>query len=106
MSETEFRALIQEFIRDGLAELAPHDREWATARLIEPRRIEVVLETGGAPETELMWLVTDFVGDDRDDYRIVYDDALSTFGLILPGRDGRPVLIGLHGDFAQTVRGL
>jgi len=38
-----------------------------------------------------MWLVTDFVGGDRTDYRIVYDDALSTFGLVSPGRDGRPV---------------
>ena len=99
-------SFIEELVRDGLAELTPAEQAWASARLVPPRRAEVVLSDGTSETTEEMWLVTDFVGDDRTDYRIVYDDALSTFGLITPGRDGRPVLIGLYGDFAETVRGL
>jgi len=58
---------------------------------VPPRRTEVVLTDGASETLEEMWLVTDFVGGDRTDYRIVYDDALSTFGLVSPGRDGRPV---------------
>lgn len=71
-----------------------------------PRRIGVVFTDGTAESIEEMWLVTDLIGGDQPGYRIVYDDALSTFGLVSPGRDGRPVLIGLYGGFAETVRGL
>jgi hypothetical protein len=106
MTDTEFIAVIREFVAEGLAELAGEDRAWAERRIVEPRPIEVFMQVGETERAETMWLVTDFADGDREDYRLVYDPALITFGLITTGLHGRPVLIGLYGDFAETVRGL
>ena len=105
-SHADFIESIQQFVADGLAELDAQERAWAERHIVEPRPIEVAVPDGGAESTETMWLVTDFVGGDSEVYRIVYDPALTTFGLISPGAHGRPVLIGLYGDFAETVRGV
>lgn len=58
MSDEEFGASIVDLVREGLAELAPDEHAWASARLVPPRRIEVVLKDGTSETTEEMWLVT------------------------------------------------
>jgi hypothetical protein len=106
MSNREFEDSIRQFVADGLSELDGEDRAWAERRIIPPRPIDVAILNGEEVTVEAMWLVTDFVDDDLQDYRLVFDPALTTFGLITPGPTGQPVLIGLYGAFAETVRGL
>ena len=107
MTETEYLEVIRDSVRDGLSDLNPHDHEWASRRLVEPQPIQVVFPGASEGEsTETVYLVTDFVDGDTEDYRVVYDPALITFGLIHHDRQGREVLLDLHGDFAQTVRSL
>jgi len=106
MTDTDFVATIQQFVEDGLAQLNGEERAWAARHIVEPRPIEVSFPGDQAETIETVWLVTDFVDGDLQDYRIIYDPALIVFGLIRPDSRGRPVLIGLYGDFAETVRGL
>jgi hypothetical protein len=107
MTEIEYLEVIRDFVREGLSDLDPHDDEWASRRLVDPRPIQVVFPGGSEGEsTETVYLVTDYVDGDTEDYRVVYDPALITFGLIQHDRQGREVLLGLYGDFAQTVRSL
>ena len=103
MSDEEYLDVIREFVREGLDALDPPSRAWAEARVVDPRPWPVFIN-GEPARTETFYLVTDNVG--HEDYRVVYDPALITFGLIQESKDGRDVLIGLYGTFADAVRGM
>jgi hypothetical protein len=105
MSDREFADVIRDFVCEGLEALAPSERAWAAARIIDPHPIDVHLDAP-SDEVETLWLVTDNVEGEAEDYRVIYDPALSTFGLIAPRAGGGSVLIGLYGGFADAVSGM
>ena len=106
MTDKDLEDRIRRFVAEGLSELDGEERTWAERRIVAPRPIDVAILNGQKQTIETMWLVTDFVDGDSQDYRIVFDSESTTFGLINPRPTGQPVLIGLYGDFAATVRGL
>jgi hypothetical protein len=48
-----------------------------------------------------LWLVLEEFPDEKDGYKIVYDDRRDMFGLAISGST-RPVLIGYYGTFRET----
>ena len=106
VTDAEFLAFIRGLVAEGLAELEGDDRAWAARRVVEPRTIEVTFPDP-ANSVETMWLVTECAPGDPAEHRIVYDPARVTFGIIEAGppKSQRPVLVGLYGDFAETVQG-
>ena len=103
MSDEEYLDVIREFVREGLDALDPPSRAWAEARVVDPRPWPVFIN-GEPARTETFYLVTDNVG--HEDYRVVFYPARITCGRIQEYKDGRDVLIGLYGTFADAVRGM
>lgn len=109
-------------VGSSMPELDPHLHAWARAHLVEPRRIELFMQDRG---TRLFWLVTDHVGSDDANCRVVYDPHLDRFGLeftlvleaveVSPGAyrqtrypAGRSDFLGVYdsGSFADAVKAL
>lgn len=96
---------IRALVETGLPALAPHLRTWAQEHLVPLR--PVVLYSGPDTESvETVWLVTDRTSERDSGYRIIFDPAESAFGLEVTTLEGRAILLGLYGTFAETVNGM
>jgi hypothetical protein len=60
------------------------------------------------PPAIRLWLVLEEVPEERNGYKIVYDEESGMFGLAVPPVPGkcRDVFIGFYGDFLETYRNM
>ena len=92
-------------VNRGLAELKPHLRLWAENHIINPRRIELSLDPDGMASVEL-WLVTDHTGHEDSSSRVVYDEAIESFGLEQTLNTGVEWYMGPYGSFSECVENM
>ena len=92
---------IQAKVADGLAGLAPHLQSWLHEHLIEPRQVQLAMDPKGTSFKHL-WLITNHVGENDSNCRIVYDDEADAFGLECTVEPGVEWYIGNYGSFAET----
>lgn len=96
---------IRALVEAGLSDLAPHLRTWVQEHLIPPYPVALYSSPDGE-SVETLWLVTDHTGERDSGYRIIFDPAKSAFGLEVTTVEGRALLLGLYGTFAETVEGM
>lgn len=81
-------------------------RAWAEAHLIPPRLVELAGDPDGKTRV-LVWLVTDHVGREDANYRVVYDPDAAAFGLEMTLSSGMQWYMGPHeGGFADVIEGM
>ena len=97
------RALIERQIAGEWKPESGHRLDLRTC-LVEPKRKTMEVLVGNERRTDDLWLVLEErPGEDQRGYRIVYDEVAEEFGLAIDGRGDRLVVIGLYGDFMQTL---
>ena len=96
---------IKSQVEESLSKLPPHLREWAEKHLITPRSIELSLDENGKTY-ETFWLVTDHVGFEDGNYRVVYDTKKKSFGLECTLQDGVNWYMGKYEDFAEAIKNM
>ena len=96
---------IQAKVSDGLTGLAPHLQSWLHEHLIEPRQVQLATDAEGTSFKQL-WLITNHVGKNDSNCRIVYDDETDAFGLECTVEPGVEWYMGNYGSFAETVENI
>lgn len=72
--------------------------------LLEPKK-QRFLNSHNDNEPEDLWLVFEEGPNLGEGYKIVYDEELNLFGLAVNGVH-EPVLVGLYGNFLETLRSM
>ena len=92
-------------VREDLLSLKSHLRSWAQQHLIQPRKINLSLDSEGNASKDF-WLVTDHNGQDDSSYRVVYDNGEQVFGLEVTLDTGIEWYMGGYGTFAEAVENM
>jgi hypothetical protein len=92
-------------VQESLPSLKPHLRSWAQQHLIQPRKINLSIDSDGNTSKDF-WLVTDHNGKDDSSYRVVYDADEKIFGLEVTLETGIEWYMGAYGTFAEAVENM
>lgn len=92
-------------IQETLPALKPDLCSWAQQHLIQPRKINLSLDSDGNTSKEF-WLVTDHNGEADSSYRVVYDVDEQVFGLEVTLESGIEWYMGAYGTFADAVENM
>ena len=103
--EQKIKEIIREKVAAGLSKLPNHLKTWGELHLIEPKRITVYNSVKSCGQ-DFAWLITDHNGIKDSGYRVVYNEELKMFGLIMNLTDGRIYCLGYSGDFDQAIEGM
>lgn len=96
---------IKNQVEENLPKLSSQLREWAEKHLVTPRPIKLSLDENGKT-FETFWLVTDHVGFEDGNCRVVYDSKNKSFGLECTLENGVNWYMGGYGDFAETIENM
>jgi hypothetical protein len=97
--------IIESRIADALPRMPMHHASWARDHLVTPRQVEL-FDSPSGNTTVIVWLVTDDVGKNDANSRVVFHEESGMFGLAWMGTD-RAIFLGLFGeDFAEAVNAI
>jgi len=92
-------------IQEALPSLKPHLRSWVQQHLIQPRKVNLSLDSEGNTSKDF-WLITEHNGKDDSSYRVVYDADEQVFGLEVTLETGIEWYMGAYGTFAEAVENM
>jgi hypothetical protein len=96
---------ISDSVNTAMPTLASHLKDWVQSHLTLPRKITLANDPDGLEYAEY-WLVTDHTGENDSSYRVIYDDNMSMFGIECTLKSGVHWMMGLCGDFVQTIESI
>jgi hypothetical protein len=96
---------ISKQIGDSLGRLNPQLMKWVEAHLITPKKVSISKDTGGK-EYLSFWLVTDHIGSEDSNHRVVYDEGENSFGLECTLENGVHWFMGHYGEFHIAVEAM
>jgi hypothetical protein len=106
-SELETQRLIGRRLEAELPDLPPRLRTWVEAHLTPPRPVIVSLDPARPEDqTLIVWLVTDDVGAQDSDSRLVFDLQSQSFGVCLRLAGGVEWYLHASPTLADAVGGM
>lgn len=103
--DKNIKSEINKIVKEEMIKMPEHFVRWLRAHLIEPKKA-VLFKDFFSTEMAEYWLVTDHNGVEDSNYRIIYSEVDSLFGLEMTTKDGKSVMMGIYGGFTETVENM
>lgn len=105
VDEKEIKKRIKDGVKNGLINLPSNLRNWAEDHLIEPRKI-IFYANLNIGKKNSAWLVTDHKDRKDSSYRVIYNEELYMFGLVVDLKGGTVHCLGYSGGFDRAIESM
>lgn len=105
MTPHDVRTLVEREIGDDWTRTNLHNCDLRRC-LVEPH-VETfdLMDNASPPPTVDLWVVLEERPDEKDGYKVVFDEATHKFGLALDG-ETRPYYVGSYGTFLKAFKAM